>query len=919
MFLLPKMSRLKLGTKENLKIHCTILSPTYNMKTDLIHIPSKKTEELNWSKPLGNYLRAIYGSTTEFQTELTEFNKTRQDIRGVNADNTGLKLYLKYYSELELVDLRFSFESISSHKKINFVWYDAFQINVSHTQSAIAFEKASVLFNIASILSKIGVNRYEQSQRGDSGPNMDDGIKEALQMFQQAAGVLQFLNENFLHAPSNDLSSPVVKFLIKLMLAQSQEIFLLKVISGDLEQKKNSLIAKLCISASNYYSECFNALGDSDEVESNLDDFAMVDTFADDEADTEFYNDKDESQKASNVDPLYNTIMNLKSIYYESLSYYFQGLHQDNQKHYGEAIAYVSQSSKILNEIPSSLVKRLAKSSSHNCYDLIDNMKYQREVIGIKLDEMNKDNDLIYHDIVPSATKLESIKPMDGVKIIPINKIDLFNEINEQNYANFFSNVVPINIHELLSYYSEEKSQLLRNELDLVEVSNEEAASALEALGMPKAVVELKEIIRARKTKESFNGTDIEVEDDIKQIADEVGSNYEQISAQKFQILKMKNQIYSTINECDSIFAKGFTDMDLKEELRNLKKSLVEASSSDNKLNSLISENDTPLYAALSRGSDSSEFFRLFKTGKASDNSTKTPDNEISLLDIDISEIQNKKSDTDLILDDIKSIENINHDLNVTKSQKSKLVNTLKAEIHKDDISDILILNSKVKSTNEIKNVIFEEELKKFSPFTIELDKLVQREKGLIEDLESRWSKLLEKEEVRKIESSALSEKRMIQHQSERIRKFYGNWKRYAKGIAAGADFYQRLLAYAQRLKDAADSAGQNNVPQTPPPPRYQSSYPAQATHFSPNLSRTSTGQSSSMEGYARPPPALPPKEKSFVSLMQQLQINNQSTSPLNQTPPAKSTSPYVEPSGGLIYNQPSTYQPNMYNYFSNQ
>lgn len=43
-------------------------------------------------------------------------------------------------------------------------------------------------------------------------------------------------------------------------MAQSQEIFTLKVISGDLNQLKNSLIAKLCKSTSVLYEDCYNMI-----------------------------------------------------------------------------------------------------------------------------------------------------------------------------------------------------------------------------------------------------------------------------------------------------------------------------------------------------------------------------------------------------------------------------------------------------------------------------------------------------------------------------------------------------------------------------------------------------------------------------------------------------------------------------------
>ena len=58
-----------------------------------------------------------------------------------------------------------------------------------------------------------------------------------------------------------------------------------------------------------------------------------------------------------------------------------------------------------------------------------------------------------------------------------------------------------MNIHELSSYYSEEKSQYLRNEIDHFEVSNEEVSSVLEYLKLPKALVSIKESLRGTSSK----------------------------------------------------------------------------------------------------------------------------------------------------------------------------------------------------------------------------------------------------------------------------------------------------------------------------------------------------------------------------------------------------------------------------------
>lgn len=61
-----------------------------------------------------------------------------------------------------------------------------------------------------------------------------------------------YINENFLHAPSTDLSRETVKTLIQVMLAQGQEVFLEKQIA---DGKKVGLLAKLASQAGYLYAQ----------------------------------------------------------------------------------------------------------------------------------------------------------------------------------------------------------------------------------------------------------------------------------------------------------------------------------------------------------------------------------------------------------------------------------------------------------------------------------------------------------------------------------------------------------------------------------------------------------------------------------------------------------------------------------------
>lgn len=141
----------------------------------------------------------------------------------------------KYFGQLELLELRFS------EIRVNFPWRDAFT-NKLITQTSIAYEKASVIFQIAATHSAIAASQ----NRSDP-----EGLKRAFYYFRTTAGMLTYINDNFLHAPSLDLSREIIKFLVGIILAQATEVFFEKCTD---EKKGNALVAKIAAQTAFIYT-----------------------------------------------------------------------------------------------------------------------------------------------------------------------------------------------------------------------------------------------------------------------------------------------------------------------------------------------------------------------------------------------------------------------------------------------------------------------------------------------------------------------------------------------------------------------------------------------------------------------------------------------------------------------------------------
>ncbi|OBA24291.1 BRO1-domain-containing protein [Metschnikowia bicuspidata var. bicuspidata NRRL YB-4993] len=959
------------------------------MKALLLSAPIKTTEETNWSKPLNNYLLSVYGNTSEFQGDLKKLNELRKAVQAIEATELGSSVEncLTYYSQLELLDLRIKMLALLKRKQIKFTWSDAFSPSAESTQTALPFEKASVLFNLGSLLMKAAGLKYSDAFKSTSADLGEKEFKDAIQSMQQAAGVFQYISESFLHGPLSDLKPVTIKFLEGLCLAQSQEIFTLKVIDGDLEQKKNSLIAKLCASAAKYYEDCHRSTAhlmheDEYSVLGDYGGFTIKETGLDDEVldlenqDDELLADYDpESSEANStkvpahLNASWVAIFRAKHLYYKSSAYYFQGLQLEATKKFGESIACLTKSSEVLGQITSGLLESVGKSKGHNVYDFLDNIEYHKDALRIKLADLTKDNDLIYHDIVPSLVTLAEPKAMNSVKVLQMSKIEAFMKINENNYNTFLNNVVPITIHELLSFYSEEKSQFLRNELDAVDVSNEELSSALEYLNLPQALVSIKEITCAEKPLE-YGSCNSYLDPDTLGKVLEISSNYSQDTTNRSTIVQYRREIMDCVNKGEALLnsaPSSASEGQFRDDLIKLKKSLYEAANSDTRLFSLIDDENSSFYHTLGKGVSSTEFKSLFLIpdfNKVDETNSQEP--EISLLDVDDSQL---KKLSVRIEDKINWLEDLLNELNIVKAKKAKLISELKKEIHNDDISDILLINSRVKSTEEIKSIIFPEELKKFEVFLNSLNSLLDQQKSLMEDVKKQWEDLISSPKVKNIQASSTFRTGLLNEQKSKIDWFYeNNWRKYTAGLQRGVGFYHQLLEYARSLCNTLEkqlqtglftqsmgslSLGENvtggsfgsQTSQATPrffaaPGQGMGQQQGWSTHVNSGAARRQQAQWTAMEpkngerlneyptaflSGTPNAPQLPPKRPSQSSFTGQYGLSNAavSHSPDTNAQKAKPSSDFnpgprnPRSSSELIYDQPSTYLPNMYDFFA--
>ncbi len=98
---------------------------------------------------------------------------------------------------------------------ILFYRYDALT-GVPSIQRTVAFEKASVLFNLAALHTQIGA-RQDRTVNSDT-------ADAAVDNFLRAAGTLRYIGEHFTHPPSFDLAPHTLEALTALFLVSNLHI-----------------------------------------------------------------------------------------------------------------------------------------------------------------------------------------------------------------------------------------------------------------------------------------------------------------------------------------------------------------------------------------------------------------------------------------------------------------------------------------------------------------------------------------------------------------------------------------------------------------------------------------------------------------------------------------------------------------------
>ncbi|KAG2036905.1 BRO1-like domain-containing protein [Suillus americanus] len=306
------------------------------------------------------------------------------------------------------------------------------------TLRSIAFERASVLFNIAALYSQLAASEDRSSQ---------DGLKRASAYYQATLPKLgPFVDPE--NTPS-DLTEDFVKSLEWLMLAQAQECVWQRAVA---DHYKNSLIAKLAAKVSSLYNTSLVSIR-----------LAAADT-------------------RDALPPSWIPHLETKYYHFNAASQYRKSIDELEASRYGDEIQRL-----MIAEADAKKAFNIAKRAGV-AQAVINDVKSLLDVVQKNLSRAERDNDLIYHENVPAPSSIPAIQEVSMVQsIIPPGLRDPKSVISDNSII--FGEMLGWGAREAINIYNDNKGNLLQEKIvEPAQNFNDEADKILQSLNLPSSL-----------------------------------------------------------------------------------------------------------------------------------------------------------------------------------------------------------------------------------------------------------------------------------------------------------------------------------------------------------------------------------------------------------------------------------------------
>lgn len=672
----------------------------------------KRTEAVNFEKPLGAYIKKNYPEKPKsFVDDFRILENLRKDAVLCDVSLASATNLHRYYEQLKGIQSRFPIDE--ANIKLAFAWYNSLPKEKRLLSSCnIQFEKASLLFNIAMIYARLA------SQEMVIQPNI------ACNQFMNASGVLKIILDEFSGnlniPPSCDLCAASITSFMKLLLAKAQECFIVKAQS---QNTKDSILSKIAASCGDLYDAAFDAA----------------------------YNQPISGCFGEN----WLAELQVKALYYYALAQWKKSNEHLQENKYGEKIARLNTALDLCQK-----AVNLKKVTS---FELQNDLKGLMASIDLAQKSATRDNDLIYHDLVPDLKSLPILSRAEMVSsknplTEPINTIPLFQSL------------VPLAIHHAVLGYTEKKEKLVSSITTEFSDLEEEIQSALTNMNLPGSIEALE---KPKGIPESVLKKSLELrEANAASILEEAMLEVTSFESKTKSLL---NDLILTIEneerEDDEMRAQFHTrwtrsqsaelNVKLVKTLQKYRSMLQEAMESDA---TVTKRYESYLPSIIHLCSSPEELEHIIPSCNAS-----SPRNQ------------------DPIVQEIKQLLS---QLDKIRGQERETISKIKATSDTDNITEILLQTP----NNTNFEPIFEESLKKYQEMKNQIVELRSKHLEYIE-------KLREKNKIFESNHMSNASVRQREHALQSLEEGYQNYKTLSGNFKEGIKFYQEFMKLLQQLK----------------------------------------------------------------------------------------------------------------------
>ncbi|KAI0266621.1 BRO1-domain-containing protein [Russula aff. rugulosa BPL654] len=417
--------------------------------TNQLSIPFKRTYSIPLTDAVYSHIRSKNHNAhpEAFKWDLNRWEELRKAVADCSVHIDQVEAILVYHAQLAFV-----LTKLPADVSLEIPYAPAFspdEIPVSLPN--LHFERCCLLFNLASLYSQLGLTEDRTSR---------DGVKRASAFYQNSAGTLSYLKTsawNKLKASLSDedglppdLSEAFLSAVESLMLAQAQECVWQWAVS---------------ILYDNARSAIRNAVTPISGALPSVSESCAVPV----------------PPISENFSKEWTVHIEVKSLHFSAASQYRKSIDDTEHNKYGHEVARLA----FAQSTAKSAFDKARRGASKS---VMEDVKSLLEILDSNLTRAQRDNDLIYHQDVPSVSSLPVIQPASMVSsIVPPGLLEPRKTLGNNNLI--FGELIGLGAQTAIEIYNDRRNTAIKEYIkDRAQELNDVYTQQLQVLKLPASL-----------------------------------------------------------------------------------------------------------------------------------------------------------------------------------------------------------------------------------------------------------------------------------------------------------------------------------------------------------------------------------------------------------------------------------------------